>query len=386
MAYVIDLETERKNRGDYIGLTHPVIGRTQASPYHIDNNIVIGGQLNLDTNEISIFNPHKQYSLSTKTLIVGQNITFDILWLLQKKKIDIHKIEIWDTMIAEYYLSGQQTKYASLDTLAKKYGGYLKDDKIKNYWLAGIETSDIPKHELAEYLEGDLENTAKVFKRQLIEFKKEDPQLLTLFLHVMRCRLLTTLMEFNGILVDSALLDKHIQEVSYSVSQLEASLKVSLDTLSLGAKISSLNVSKLLFGGEVRNKRRTLKLDSLGNQEYFKNGNPRYCTIVDTVTHAGYEKLVPTFLKASGDGKYWLLPADVLEPLLDTVTTQRAKDLITNLLDYRLLKKELSTYLEGYRKHVWRSDNRIHTSLNHTATDTGRIASGNPNMLNISGK
>ena len=52
------------------------------------------------------------------------------------------------------------------------------------------------------------------------------------------------------------------------------------------------------------------------------------------------------------------------------------------LLEYRKLEKMRSTYLEPLPRLAG-SDGRIHTTLNQTATATGRLSSSNPNLQNI---
>jgi DNA polymerase-1 len=52
-------------------------------------------------------------------------------------------------------------------------------------------------------------------------------------------------------------------------------------------------------------------------------------------------------------------------------------------LEYRGLKKLLSTYVEALPQLVDRRTGRIHTSFNQAVTSTGRLSSNNPNLQNI---
>ena len=57
--------------------------------------------------------------------------------------------------------------------------------------------------------------------------------------------------------------------------------------------------------------------------------------------------------------------------------------IVHNILEYRRIKKLLSTYTEALPSYVNSSDNKIHTYFNQTETATGRLSSLNPNLQNI---
>ena len=56
---------------------------------------------------------------------------------------------------------------------------------------------------------------------------------------------------------------------------------------------------------------------------------------------------------------------------------------IEKILEYRGLKKLLSTYIDALPALINKSTNKIHTSFNQTVTATGRLSSSNPNLQNI---
>jgi DNA polymerase-1 len=68
---------------------------------------------------------------------------------------------------------------------------------------------------------------------------------------------------------------------------------------------------------------------------------------------------------------------DVLEKLADK------HPIVPMILEYRSLKKLLSTYAEALPLMVNPKTGRIHTSYNQTVTATGRLSSTNPNLQNI---
>lgn len=56
---------------------------------------------------------------------------------------------------------------------------------------------------------------------------------------------------------------------------------------------------------------------------------------------------------------------------------------ISKILEYRGVKKLLSTYIDALPKLVNAKTGRIHTSFNQAVTATGRLSSSNPNLQNI---
>src|SRR5690606_28711446 len=125
-------------------------------------------------------------------ILVGQNIKFDILSALNDKEHgNANRIawmafvarggNVWDIQLAEYLLNGMTIAdhMLSLDELAPRYGGNVKIDEVKALWEAGVNTPDIDRALLTDYLigrtinrgepderyeEGDIGNTELVFK------------------------------------------------------------------------------------------------------------------------------------------------------------------------------------------------------------------------------
>ena len=57
--------------------------------------------------------------------------------------------------------------------------------------------------------------------------------------------------------------------------------------------------------------------------------------------------------------------------------------IVEDILEYRNLKKLLSTYIDALPQLISRTDGKIHTTFNQALTATGRLSSYNPNLQNI---
>lgn len=56
---------------------------------------------------------------------------------------------------------------------------------------------------------------------------------------------------------------------------------------------------------------------------------------------------------------------------------------IDEILEFRAVKKLLSTYIEPFPGYIDPSDGKVHTTFNQALTATGRLSSSNPNLQNI---
>ena len=57
--------------------------------------------------------------------------------------------------------------------------------------------------------------------------------------------------------------------------------------------------------------------------------------------------------------------------------------IVGEILEFRAVKKLLSTYIEPFPSFVSEVDGRVHTTFNQALTATGRLSSSNPNLQNI---
>ena len=80
--------------------------------------------------------------------------------------------------------------------------------------------------------------------------------------------------------------------------------------------------------------------------------------------------------KKSGRGSYTTDEA-TLTAIIDK------HPVVGKILEYRAVKKLLSTYIEPFPSYVSSIDGRVHTTFNQSLTATGRLSSSAPNLQNI---
>lgn len=304
--------------------------------------------------------------------IVGQNLKFDLLYALKHRVItpmELVECPIWDTQLAEYLLSGQQALYASLDSLALRYGGEVKDSAVSEFFKAGKGADEVPMSLLKPYLVGDLENTALIYEKQkalVVKYGMEK-----LVVSQMEALRATTLMEFYGMKVDSGYIDKRIVELTEQCTKLELKIETlvmsSPRTLPVDWSWSSgKDVSLYFFGGTYKVKEKV----EVG--VYKTTGKPKF-RIEERVIEVPMT-FEPAAYGAERTAHGWYT---VDEKVLKNIKHPMAEA----ILQLRTLNKQKTTYFEGMRDLTFPSG-FIHPSLNHTATKTGRLSCNKPNIQN----
>ena len=152
------------------------IGNLKANPHWPGNRVVLAAHKFGSAAVKSEYYSNPVGTVQARTdhvrVLVGHNLAFDLQWHIRYGIMESNKLTLWDTALAEYVLSGQESKMPSLNQLCQKYGLPVKDEKVKAYWDAGKDTTDIPKEILIPYGEGDVQNTYFVYQKQLVEAHK----------------------------------------------------------------------------------------------------------------------------------------------------------------------------------------------------------------------
>lgn len=397
-VWTLDLETSIKNKGD------DAVGKFAASPFSNENDIVCMGVKEESQEKVAVYDPREGsgktapltaiLGLPRGSLLVGQNIKFDLLYLMRYKHFREQlwpNIHVWDTMLAEYLLTGQSSQYISLDKLATKYGGTLKDNRISLYWKANIDTEDIPKDELHEYLKNDVLNTELVYQQQSANARKLG--MLPLIRSQMDALLATTEMEWNGMRFDKPTADKFADACDSQLKGIETECLHYLHSAELFNPYyiakhfnigSAADVACALFGGDYNY---TIKRNSVypdGTPVRYKSGARKgelKQENVVKVKHTDGWNMTPKPEYQTNTGKIGV-SSDVLKDVNQREFSGGSMSgFIGCVLKHRELTKDLNTYYIGYGDLTW-ADGKIHHTLTHVATDTGRLSCSKPNLQN----
>lgn len=266
------------------------------------------------------------------TLLIGQNLKFDLL-MLQNYGMSV-RAKLFDTMVAHYVL--QPELRHGMDYLAEIY---LKYRTIHYEDVVGVKgknqqnIQDIDPAIVCNYAAEDADITFQL--KEILEKELHANRLEKLFFDI-EMPLVKTLctIERAGVRIDtqalsqsSLVLTEQMQEIEHNVQQ-HVGFEFNLS--------SAKQVGEVLFD----------RLKITDKAKKTKTG--QYATSEDIL-----EEL---------RGKHPIVPL---------------------ILEYRGLKKLLSTYIDALPLLVNKHSGKIHTSYNQTITATGRLSSSNPNLQNI---
>jgi len=286
-----------------------------------------------DRNEATeIVREFKAFFQSEHIEKIGQNIKFDLLMLAQYG-LEL-KGKMFDTMIAHYLV--QPELRHGMDYLAEIYLKYRTihyEDIVgpKGKSQPSIRTVDLNK--LCDYASEDADVTFQL--KQILEKELLANGLDNLFYDIeMPLMQVLATMERTGVRIDSEALKQSSLILTEEMLVLEKEIH----------KIAGIefNVSSPMQVGEIL----FVKLGLDDKAKKTKTG--QYSTA-----------------------------EDVLEKL------QSKHPIIGKILDYRGLKKLLSTYIDALPLMINKKTGKVHTSFNQTVTSTGRLSSTNPNLQNI---
>ena len=267
-----------------------------------------------------------------KSLKIGQNIKFDIL-VVRKYGIRIAG-PLFDTMIAHYLLNPELRH--GMDYLAETYLKYKTvhiEELIGPRGKKQLSMRDVPVAQVAEYAAEDADVTLKLKNYFAPYLEKEGLESLFYDIEMPLIYVLAE-MEYTGVTLDTVALKQSSEELTATLKKLEKEI------YELAGKKFNINSARQV--GEIL-------FDHLKIEEKAKK---------------------------TRTGSY-STSEDILEKM-------RSKHpVVGKLLEYRGLKKLLSTYIDALPELINPKTGKIHTSYNQAVTSTGRLSSTNPNLQNI---
>ena len=262
---------------------------------------------------------------------VGQNIKYDYI-ILKRQGIDLKPIE--DTMLISYTLDAGNNRH-NLDTLSELYLGH-KTISYKDIVGSGkkqLNFSEVDIAKATEYAAEDADVTLRLYEILLERLESEKLSKIYEVFEKPMIKILSK-METHGIKVD----DNYLKTLSKKFkSRLE---KIEKEIYKISGKEFNIGSPKQL--GEII-----------------------------------YNDLKIAKLKKTKKGSL-ATNAKILEDL--ALTGHKFPNLI---LEWRQVSKLKSTYTDALQDHISSQTKRVHTSFLLAATNTGRLASSDPNLQNI---
>jgi DNA polymerase I-like protein with 3'-5' exonuclease and polymerase domains len=367
----LDLETQTFNKGNFADRRNDVcfIG--------IGSNVY---EIAYADNPYGEALKQVQQEIDEADLLVLINAKFD-LHHLTNLNIKFNHKRIWDCQLVDFMLEGQSTPYPSMNSMADKYGLPQKPDIKAKYWDAGIDTKDIPRDEIVDYLEShDLPTTTTIYniQKELVESRSKAFQRLVSLAN--QDLLVLQEIEYNGFYFNEDSCKQKAIELSAIIDELRMELHDYHNIEEFNTE-SGDHLSCLIYGGTITIPRKEcVGVYKTGDRK----GEDKYGWKDYTFTLPRlFNPLPKSELKKPG---YWATGEDVLRQLKSR--DKASKRLLEIILTLAKLEKIVGTYYLGLPKlretMNWKP-NMLHGQLNMCMARTGRLSSSKPNLQNISG-
>ena len=342
---LIDNEEDAKRLYDYLFTKQILSLDTETTSTHAVDAELVGLSFAVEEKEafyvaipsdreealkfVNIFKPLYE---NPKIMKVGQNIKYDYE-VLMNYGVEIQG-KMFDTMIAHYLI--QPELYHNMDYLAEVYLHYQTvhiEDLIGSKGKNQKSMRDLTPSEVYEYAAEDADITLRL--KNVLEPKLKELNLEELFWNV-EMPLVPVLahMEMNGVCIDTNTLKETSVNLTNRLTEIERHIyELAGESFNIA---SPRQVGEILFG----------KMKIVDKPKKTKTGQ-------------------------------YVTSEEVLQQL-------RSKSpIIDEILNYRGLKKLLSTYVDSLPKLINPRTGRIHASFNQAITSTGRLSSSDPNLQNI---
>lgn len=372
--------------------------KNKANPYTASNFLVSysykieDGKTSFKYYTDPTFLRELKYLIPKAKLIIGFAMKIDLAWASRCGVKPSNGVRIWDAQIAEFIISGQKMAYPSLDACLAKYGLGQKDDKIKEYWDAGISTEFIPVDELEHYGNKDVDLTYLLYLKQQEVMTEKQKRLCTIM-----CLDLLVLqeMEENGVKFDVELCKTKAEDTAAELALITAELYEFCPTPYINLD-SGQHLSCLLFGGKfdidyVTQEETVYKSGPKKGQVYLRNKHDVVvydCPRLFEPLPKSETKLKKKLSTSEGEEEITIYTTneDTLKQLKKP--TKRHKRLIELLLKRAELAKLMDTYYKALPTLLEEMEwgEYIHSTFNQVVARTGRLSSSKPNAQNFSGE
>ena len=262
---------------------------------------------------------------------IGQNIKFDFIVFFHHG-INVSSME--DTMLMSYVLDAGKNRH-NMDTLSEIHLGHnpIKFKDLVGSGKKQLNFSEVDVDKAKDYAAEDADITLRLYKKFQKSLKLEKMVNIYEIFEKPMIKILA-FMEIEGIKIDNNF----------------------LKTLSLKFKKKIEKIEKEVF--------------KISKKE-FNIGSPKQ------LGEILYNELKIADLKKTKKGSF-ATSATVLEDL-----AFKGHKFPKLVLDWRQVSKLKNTYSDSLPEHINPKTNRVHTSFLLAATNTGRLASSDPNLQNI---
>ena len=435
MITTVDVETswQKTENGGY-----------DPSPFHPDNILVSVG-----INDEYYFTNHSeriddgcyhkiQSILDKSTLLIGHNIKFDLMWLLEAGFK--YNGRVYDTMLGEYILNRGIRKSLTLEMCCRRRKIGSKDNRIKEFTDRGISFENIPADIVEKYGRIDVEITKRLFDSQMQDFRLPKNKDLLMTAKMMNEFLVVLSdMEINGININLDELNKVEKEYRAEFAYLKQKIDKIVYKQMGDTKInlsSPEQLSWLIYSIKPKDKKEWAKIFNVGiDKNTGKNKKrPQYSRIqfrnlVADNTETIYRTVASQCLTCSGkgvvrkikkdgspyknyskcsdcDGDGYIYSAiakiagfrqrprnvyDIAESgfRTDRITLNKIaseaegefKEFIDAIVRHNAVDTYLNTFVEGL-KNFTNEKGFLHPKFMQAITATGRLSSRDPNFQN----
>ena len=263
---------------------------------------------------------------------IGQNIKFDLM-VLRQLGIEVAG-RLIDTMILHYLIDPESRH--NMNALAERYLNYrpIEIETLIGRGAKQLTMDMVGVERVCEYAAEDADITLQLKAVLYPEVVKMGVEKLYHEVEEPLIRVLAEI-EMAGVRIDTEALAAYAVELNEKLQELESAVRAEAEEPTLNIN-SPRQLGEVLFG-----KMRIAEKPKMTKTKQF-------CT----------------------DEEY----------LQGFASKHR---IVALVLEYRGVKKLLSTYVEALPLLVNRTTGRIHTSFNQAVTATGRLSSTNPNLQNI---